>query len=55
VAIFREVHYKEQIHRNITEVFEPMHGSVLALTKAGLDYDSCGGPLNFIVHRKRKV
>jgi hypothetical protein len=24
VAIFREVHYKGQIHQNITRVFEPM-------------------------------
>jgi hypothetical protein len=25
VAIFREVHYKEYIHRNITDFLEPMH------------------------------
>jgi hypothetical protein len=25
VTIFREVHYKEWIHRNIRQVFEPMH------------------------------
>jgi hypothetical protein len=38
VAIFREVHYKEYIHRTITKVFEPLHGYKMLKIIYGVKY-----------------